>query len=221
VVNPEAAQGAEDPESRDDARTNAPLTVLTLERAVSLQDYEDFARTFSGIAKAQAVWMWDGRKRSIFLTVAGPGGEVLEEDGSVITKLKESLRTYGDPFVAFTVQPYRQAWFEIAGTVTIAPDHVSDVVMDALSADLESRYAFEARAFGQPVALSEVIAAIQTVPGVVAVDLDRFARTDQLLPAIQPRLIADRPAMGADGVVPAAELLLLDPASLTQLKAMP
>jgi len=221
VVNPEAAQGAEDPESRDDARTNAPLTVLTLERAVSLQDYEDFARTFSGIAKAQAVWVWDGRKRSIFLTVAGPGGEVLEEDGSVITKLKESLRTYGDPFVAFTVQPYRQAWFEIAGTVTIAPDHVSDVVMDALSADLESRYAFEARAFGQPVALSEVIAAIQAVSGVVAADVDRFLRQDQSLPPIQPRLIADRPAMGADGLVPAAELLLLDPASLTQLKAMP
>lgn len=220
VVNPEAAEGAEDPESRDDARTNAPLTVLTMERAVSLQDYEDFARTFSGVAKAQAVWVWDGRKRSIFLTVAGPDGEVLTEDGSVITKLKESLRTYGDPFVAFTVKPYRQAWFEIDGTVTIDPDHVSNVVMDAISVDLGQRYAFEARAFGQPVALSEVIAAIQAVPGVVAVDLDRFARTDHMLPAIQPRLIADRPAMGADGVVPAAELLLLDPGSLTQLKAV-
>ncbi len=220
VVNLEAAQGAEEPESRDDARTNAPLTVLTLERAVSLQDYEDFARTFSGVAKAQAVWVWDGRKRSIFLTVAGPGGEILEEDGSVITKLKESLRTYGDSFVAFTVKPYRQAWFEFEGTVTIAPDHVSDVVMAAITADLEQRYAFAARAFGQPVALSEVIASIQAVLGVVAVILDRFARTDQSLPAIQPRLIADRPAMGADGAVPAAELLLLDPASLTQLKAI-
>ena len=220
VVNPEAAQGAEDPESRDDARTNAPMTVLTLDRAESLQDYEDFARTFSGVAKAQAVWVWDGRKRSIFLTVAGPAGELLDESGSVITKLEASLRTYGDPFVAFTIRPYRQAWFEIDGTVTIDPDHVTDAVMDAISADLEQRYAFEARAFGQPVALSEVIAAIQAVPGVVAVDLDRFARTGQSLPAIQPRLIADRPAMGADGVVPAAELLLLEPASLTQLKAV-
>ena len=27
--------------------------------------------------------MWDGRKRSVFLTVAGPDGEVLEEDGAV------------------------------------------------------------------------------------------------------------------------------------------
>lgn len=47
--------------------------------------------------------------------------------------------------------------------------------MDAVSVDLEQRYSFEARAFGQPVALSEVIAAIQSVPGVVAVDLDRFS----------------------------------------------
>ena len=52
VVNPEDAEGAEDPESRDDARKNAPTTVLTLDRAVSLQDYEDFARTFAGVAKA-------------------------------------------------------------------------------------------------------------------------------------------------------------------------
>lgn len=220
VVNPEAAQGAEDPELRDDARTNAPLTVLTLERAVSLQDYEDFARTFSGVAKAQAVWVWDGRKRSIFLTVAGPGGEVLAEDGSVITKLKDALRAYGDPYVPFTVKTYRQAWFELAGTVTVHPDYVSETVLAEVSADLQRRYAFEARAFGQPVALSEAIAAIQSIAGVVAVDIDTFARHDAPTPAIQPRLIADRPAMGADGLVPAAELLLLDPASLTELKAI-
>ena len=56
VLNSEAARSAEDPEARDDARENAPLTVLTLERAVSLQDYEDFSRTFAGIAKAQRVF---------------------------------------------------------------------------------------------------------------------------------------------------------------------
>ena len=136
VVNPEAAEGAEDPESRDDARKNAPTTVLTLDRAVSLQDYEDFARTFAGIAKAQAVWVWDGRKRSVFLTVAGPDGEVLEEDGAVIAKLKEALRAYGDPFVAFTIKSYRQALFQVHGTVTIHADHVIDTVMAAVTAAL-------------------------------------------------------------------------------------
>ena len=64
---------AADPESRDDARHNAPLTVLALDRIVSLQDYEDFAGAFSGIGKALATWTWDGERRAVFVTVAGPG----------------------------------------------------------------------------------------------------------------------------------------------------
>ena len=210
VINPESAEGAEDAESRDAARQNAPTTVLTLDRAVSLQDYEDFSRTFAGIAKAQAVWVWDGRKRSIFITVAGVEGEVLEEDGAVISKLKEALREYGDPFVAFTIKSYRQALFQIHGTVTIHADHVVDTVMAAVQAALLDRYSFDARSFGQPVALSEAIATIQSISGVVAVDIDQFYRNDTPTPAWKARLDADRPAMGADGVVAAAELLLLD-----------
>ena len=221
VVNREDAEGAEDPESRDDARTNAPLTVLTLDRAVSLQDYEDFSRTFAGIAKAQAVWVWDGRKRTVFISVAGPDGASLDEEGAVIAMLKEALRSYGDPFVAFTVKNFRKVFFRLQGTVTIHPDHVSDRVMAAVTADLRDRYSFDAREFGQSVALSEVIAVMQSVRGVVAVDVDLFYRNDQPAPPLKSRLDAETPAMGADGLVPAAELLLLDEASLDQLSANP
>ena len=59
-----------------------------------------------------------------------------------------------------------------------------------------------------------------TVVAYTAGDLDLFARNDRLTPPVQPRLIADRPAMGADGLVAAAELLLLDPLSLIQLKGL-
>jgi hypothetical protein len=217
VINREAAQGAQDAESRDDARKNAPLTVLTLERAVSLQDYEDFSRTFAGIAKAQAVWLWDGRKRTLFITVAGPDGADLDEDGMVVTQLKEALRAYGDPYAFFTVKNFRKVLFQIQGTVTVDADHVLDSVMAAVKEALRERYSFNAREFGQPVALSEVIAAIQAVPGVVAVDLDMFFRNDAPAPPLQARLVAQSPAMGGDGVVLGAELLLLDEAALNQL----
>jgi Baseplate J-like protein len=218
AVNPEAAEGAEDVETRDAARENAPLTVLTLDRAVSLQDYEDFARTFAGIAKAQAVWVWDGRKRTVFITVAGPDGAAIDENGAVAAQLKAALREYGDPYVPFTVKSYRQAQFQIHGTITIDADHVIETVMAAVTADLSTRYAFDARAFGQPVALSQTIAIMQAIPGVVAVDIDKFYRNDQPTPDWRARLDADRPAMGADGAVVAAELLLLDAESLGQIK---
>src|SRR5262249_37618403 len=46
-TNPLPPGGAADPEQLAQARDNAPLTVLTLGRVVSLKDYEDFARAFS------------------------------------------------------------------------------------------------------------------------------------------------------------------------------
>ena len=71
VINPQDAEGAEDPESRDDARKNAPTTVLTLDRAVSLQDYEDFTPHLCrcrqsagslGLGRSQAQRFLDGRR---------------------------------------------------------------------------------------------------------------------------------------------------------------
>ena len=54
VSNPIAASGGVDPESEDAARTSIPLGVRTLGRAVSLLDYEDYARAFTGVVKANA-----------------------------------------------------------------------------------------------------------------------------------------------------------------------
>ena len=186
---------------------------------MSLQDYEDFSRTFAGIAKAQAVWVWDGRKRAVFITVAGPDGADIDESGAVATQLKAALRAYGDPFVVFTIKNFRKVLFKAHGTVTVASDHVIDAVMAAVQAALLDHYAFDARSFGQPVALSETIAVIQSIAGVIAVDIDKFYRNDKPSPDWLARLDADRPAMGADGIVQAAELLLLDESSLNQLGA--
>ncbi|HEY4572806.1 MAG TPA: hypothetical protein VIJ26_02550, partial [Thermoanaerobaculia bacterium] len=74
VTNPVPATGAADPEARDQARRNAPMTVLTLDRVVSLRDFEDFARSFSGIGKAQARMLWAAGRRLVHLTLAGVDG---------------------------------------------------------------------------------------------------------------------------------------------------
>ena len=67
--------------------------------------------------------------------------------------------------------------------------------------------------------LSEVIAAIQAVAGVVAVDVDKLYRSDAA-PSLQQRLLAELPVTPANGQLPAAELLTLDPAPLDQLGVM-
>ena len=54
VTNPAAAFGGVEAESLANIRENAPNTVRTFDRIVSIRDFEDAAREFAGIAKAKA-----------------------------------------------------------------------------------------------------------------------------------------------------------------------
>jgi predicted phage baseplate assembly protein len=215
VINPKDATGAMDPESIDDARLNAPITVLTLGRAVSLEDYEDFARGFAGVAKALATWTWDGQTRRVFLTVAGAEGATIDSSSDTYEKLLEALKQAGDPFVDLLVKSYRPAYFKVAGNFIVDPNFESQTVSAALELALRSKFSFDVRSFGQPVALSEVIAVMQSVPGIIAVDLKEFYRSDKT-PAMNDCLFAEMPVL-TDSTPAPAELLTLDPAPLDGL----
>ena len=211
VTNPLSAKGATDPESRDDIRRNAALTMLTLDRIVSLQDYEDFARAFAGVAKASATWTWSGQTRGVFVTVAGAGGAELAEQDQTYINLLAAMRKAGDPHVSLRVQTYRKAYFRIAATVMVDPDARKEDVLAAVEQKLRTAFSFDARAFGQPAALSEVMAAIQSVAGVRAVDVDKFFRIDDPNgEGISRILIAAAPEAGTEDQPLAAELLTLD-----------
>jgi hypothetical protein len=219
VTNPLDADGADEPESTENARVNAPLKVLTLDRIVSLRDYEDFARAFAGIAKALATWTWDGQKREVFVTVAGPNGAKIAPDSNLHANLLQAMRSAADPFVPLEVQSYRPATFRIAAKVKIDADRKPDKVMAAVEQALRNCFSFAARDFGQPVEFSGVIAVIQGVPGVVGVDLESVYRTGGA-PAVNDPLLADGPGLDSSGQMLAAELLTIDPAPLDQLGVM-
>ncbi|HEX6729793.1 MAG TPA: hypothetical protein VF074_07270, partial [Pyrinomonadaceae bacterium] len=85
VTNPTAASGAADAEKLSDARRNAPLTILTLGRVVSLQDYQDFARAFSGIEKALATPVQVGERNGVFVTIAGAKGASVLSDSTLFS----------------------------------------------------------------------------------------------------------------------------------------
>jgi hypothetical protein len=121
------------------------------------------------------------------------------------------LRDFGDPHVPITVASYRPALFRVDATVTYDPSYLPEKVRPEIEAALRARFDFDARSFGQPVTLSEVIAVIQQIEGVIAVDINELYRTD--VPPLkhpEPRLGAAFPEGGL-----AAELLTLDPAPIT------
>ncbi|MBN9559408.1 MAG: putative baseplate assembly protein [Alphaproteobacteria bacterium] len=221
VMNPAAATGGADPDTPADARRSAPLHVLTLERVVSLQDYQDFSAAFAGVAQALATWTWSGSARGVVVTVAGPGGAALDPDGETIANLAAALRDSGNRYVPVTVLPYQAKRFEIAGLVRIdTSTYDPAIVLAAVRAALLTAFGFDARALGQGVAQSEVIAAMQAVPGVQGVKLSHFSRAD-IASALPDVLPAAAPLAGARGVIAGAELLLIDPLSLPSVEQWP
>jgi len=217
VTNPDPAAGGADPDTASDARTSAPLHVLTLGRVVSLEDYQNYALAFAGIAQALATWTWSGRTRGVFLTVAGANGAVFQPDDATLSKLKESLWNVGNPYVSIQVVSYIPVLFEVAAAVLVdQTDYDPTQVLAQVWQSLAAAFSFDQRQMGQGVAQSEVIAVIQQTPGVIAVELTGFNRQGQPPAAgapIPPVLRAAAPVPGQQGTPKGAEMLLLDPAS--------
>lgn len=225
VTNPVAASGGTDAEAGDEARRNAPLRVRTLDRIVSLRDFEDFAAAFTGIGKAQAVWLWDGERRMVHLTVAGTGGAPLDPNAALYRNLLAAIDSARPPYQPLRVSPGRDLRFGLTAGLWIAPEYAPERVLAAAGKALAAAFGFAARAFGQPVTGSEVLAALQGVAGVVGADLDRLIQVESGLTV--------RTANGPDGSIPAlsarwqgnslqpADLLLLDPAAVTLTERTP
>jgi hypothetical protein len=239
VNNPSAATGGQDPQAVNDIRANAPLSVLTLGRAVSITDYQNFAQSFAGIAKAYAIWIPSGPGRGVFVTVAAAGGSALPPRNPTLGNLISALHDYGNPLIPITAVSFLETLFSFSGDIKYDPAYDATAVKASVLAQLRQSYSFSARSFGQGVSVDELEAFIQGVPGVIAVNVTNFtlgptsnagdlasegwsvsAYNDWLLgqvtlerphPPTQTRICPYLPVANPDGLLYPAEILVLDP----------
>jgi predicted phage baseplate assembly protein len=208
--NPLPAEGAQDPEGPEEVRARAPASVLTLGRVVSLGDVADFAAGYAGIAKARADAVWADGARRIFVTVAGPEGQVVGTD--TLEGLRAALHRAAEPGLLLTLGPAGAAQARLRLRITVQPGFVAAPVLAGVATRLGAAFSFAARGFAEPMALSAVIAAAVAVPGVLGAHALRFAR--DLPPdhadVAHPLLRAAGAGPGADGRLRGAELLLLE-----------
>ncbi|CAN92257.1 hypothetical protein sce2098 [Sorangium cellulosum So ce56] len=181
--NPLPAKGGVDPESVERVRQVAPSAFRVSKRAVTPEDYAAFAEQHPEVQRAVATLRWTGSWRTVFITVDRLGGRAIEAD------FEAKLRAF--------LEPYRMAGqdIEIDGPtfvpleldlhVCVSPDHYRSDVKAALlevfsSGELPSggRGFFHPDnfTFAQPVYVSRIYAAAQSVPGVRAVRIDKLQR---------------------------------------------
>lgn len=223
VTNPLRAEKGAAPEALDDARRHAPLAACTLDRIVSLQDFEDFASAFAGVGKAQAVELWSGETRLVHATVAADGGGEIAETSLVYSHLVGAMDAARDPTQPLRVASYEPLFFDVWAGLLIDARYLRAAVEAAATAALAHAFSFAARDFGQPVTAAEVLMVLQSVAGVVAADLDKlYLVTDSSGPAqfAPPAALPAQIARWNGAATAAAELLLLNPAgvALTEMK---
>jgi hypothetical protein len=218
VTNPVASSGGADADTVAAARVNAPFSVKTLGRIVTLQDYADFVRASTGIAKARVDLTWTGSTQVVLISVAGAGGTQLDPSGVPYSDLVKAVTAASDGSYPIVIANYRPITFSVAAGLLVDPAYQTDVVSAAVQAALANAFSFDQRDFGQTAFASEAYAVIQSVPGVLAENLQAFCYTQTVPATVDDPL----PAQGASisgGSAVGAQLLTLDiiPAVLTVL----
>ena len=166
VRQPMAATGGNDREGVESLRENAPATLLTLERAVSLDDFAWLAMAQSSVWQARAFSRPTGlgRNDKVEVVVVPAGGGEL---GTLAATLTAFLVAHAVPEVEVTVLPFAPRTFALELLLTVdAAACNPDTVTAAVKSALQDAFSLRKRKLGQSLFLSEVYRVVEGVTGV-------------------------------------------------------
>jgi hypothetical protein len=171
VNNEDAASGGSDPESTDSIRTNTPISIRALDRAVTLTDYESLAIQIAGVSKASAT---ASTYNSVTLYYAPAGDPGVEDDNvtatTVFTNLTTDVQTYFEnkmpPTTTLTLQPPSYVSVDIDLNLFILDQYRQSTVTTSVQNVLSNFLAFDNVNFKDRITLQDILTEISAVSGV-------------------------------------------------------
>lgn len=188
VSNPIAATGGTAPEPIAEARLNAPYAFRAepagLKRAITPEDYARIAERDTRLQRASARFSWSGSwyEAAVSLDIRArqtTWRDAILADGQMRL---EQVRRIGHEL---DVRLAQQVPVDLALKICVAPDHLRGHVRAALLDAFSSRvlpggglglFHPDRLTFGAPLYLSAIVAAAQSVAGVVSVQVTRLKR---------------------------------------------
>lgn len=167
VLQPLACSGGADREGHADLRVNAPATLLTLDRAVSLSDFAQLARSHASVWQAAAFRRPPGlglRERLEVVVMAAGGGML---PPARLGEIESFLLTRAQPGVSVAVINHTRLTFRLEVSIrvrTAAYDGQS--VGQAVVAALVAAFSGQARQLGQALYRGEIYRVVDGVAGV-------------------------------------------------------
>lgn len=158
--------GGSDVESLDDIRTNAPLTIRTLERAVTIQDYKDLVIQADGVAKANVVYV-AGKDVDVYIAPNGGGvasQSLLDDTGDYLDNLKMITTRINMKSAGIT---------PVVVKAVVKARFRADKIQAKLDAEniLGTTFSFENQDINGRIAMSDVIAVVDGLQRVDTIDI--------------------------------------------------
>lgn len=183
VTNQSAAAGGEDPETTDSIKINAPISLKSLNRAVSLSDYSSLTLQVAGVAKANAT---SETYSSVIVYFAPFGDRGVEADNITPTGIFDALelnvvsylRGKAPANTTITLAPPSYVKVDIKLSVTVLPQYRRTNVQYAVLSAVSDILDFTNVLFGDRISLQYLMRAIATVPGVDFTEVQLFRRND-------------------------------------------
>jgi predicted phage baseplate assembly protein len=171
--NPVAANGGADAQAIETTRQMAPVTVRTLDRAVTVQDYKELALSYPGIDKANARLIRKDGRPVIDLVVATTGGMPLN------TVMRDALTAFlqarSAPDHLVLIRDYTPVAIRLSLEAHISPAFLRAEagvrIQKALSTGLAEDgslgyFHFDKRGLGESLYLSDIYALAESLKGV-------------------------------------------------------
>ena len=183
VTNQSAAAGGEDPETTDSIKVNAPTSLKSLNRAVSLSDYAALTLQVAGVAKANAT---SETYSSVIVYFAPFGDRGVEDDNvtptGVFDALEQNVATYligkAPANTTVTLAPPSYVKTDIKLSVTVLPQYRRTTIQAAVLSALADVLDFNNVLFADRISLQYIMKTIASVPGVDFTEVRLLRRRD-------------------------------------------
>ena len=182
VTNQDAAAGGEDDESTDSIRTNAPLALRALNRAVSLKDYANLALQVPGVAKAIA----DAEIYTSINLYIAPFGDPGVSGATTTAVFDEVAARVGEffvdksaPNVSLTVLPPTYVDIDLDITVNLLPQYRQDILTNQILAAIRDLFSINNSFFADIIPVQYILNSLNSVVGVDYATVTYLRRTSQ------------------------------------------
>lgn len=167
IANPVAPGGGADADPPAKVRTLAPLSVMTFDRAVSLDDFRVIAATAPGVTRAAAAYAFDPASQRPVITVW------VGDDEGAVAAAQNAIAATCDPNRPPLVKLATQLTMTLSLTYLRDPRYQDATVLQALQMALTDDdaglFGVNVVGIGQAFYASQIYAACLAVPGVMAI----------------------------------------------------